>query len=154
MDFNAQNWSTVPYADIQNAIVLFDDHQSAHRRIFQEGAKFGFRRFMFDDNCEYQQCDALSMKWLCEVKRKDKWLGFIRDNFGKVRVPQTWNEHIEQSEELKTIKFYYEFPPVFKPKSRIRPLLSNYSLFMDHVGDVGKNESEFRSYAYLCYVEL
>lgn len=155
VDFNAINWSLIAsHNEIRNAVVLFDDHQSAHRRVFEEGTKYGFRRFIFDDNCEFQQCDALSMKWLCEVNRKEKWFGFVKDNFGKVKIPQTWDEHIQQTKELNSIKFYYEFPPVFGLNRKIVPLLSSYSTLLDYVGDIGKNEWEFRSYAYLCYIEF
>lgn len=153
VDFNCHNWTT-SNLDLENALILFDDHQSAFRRVFQEGLRFGFKRFIFDDNCEYQQCDALSMKWLCETRRKVEWNGYIRDNFGKIVVSQSWDEHIKQAEELDKIKAYYEFPPVFGNHRKIHPLVSDYDQFLNLVGDVAKNASEFASYAYMCYVEF
>lgn len=153
IDFNKHNWMASGL-DLRNAVVLFDDHQSAYRRVFQEGISFGFRRFIFDDNCEYQQCDALSMKWLCETKRKNEWRGYIVDDFGKTYLPQTWEEHIKQTEQLQKIKFYLEFPPVFGKHRKIEPLISDSLTFSRLVGNIARNDSEFRSYAYMCHLEI
>lgn len=152
-DFNQIDW--VEEVDHrQNVVILFDDHQSAYRRIFQEASKHGFRKFIFDDNCSYQQCDALSVKWMCETKRKAEWMGYIRDNFAKVVQNQTWDEHIRQSKELERLKVYYEFPPVIGDRSGVKALLQNRESFNRLLGPLSKNESEFRSYAFMCYLEL
>jgi hypothetical protein len=45
--------------------------------------------------------DCLSMKWVCERERRDAWPGIVRDNFGKSKTPQTWEEHVEQGDEAR-----------------------------------------------------
>lgn len=152
-DFNQINWS-VSNIDPSTALILFDDHQSAYRRIFKEAIPLGFNRIINDDNCAYQQCDALSMKWLCEVGRKREWMGYVRDNFGKITEKQTWDEHLAQVEELDRVRFYYEFPPVIGARGGIEPLVTDTRTLGYLVGDVAKNESEFRSYAFMGYVEF
>lgn len=75
-DFNEIDWS-MEGIDIDGMVILFDNHQSVYRRLFQEALKFGFKWFIVDDNCEFQQCDALSLKWMCEVTREKEWMGFV-----------------------------------------------------------------------------
>lgn len=152
-DFNEIDWS-MEGIDIDATVILFDDHQSVYRRLFQEALKFGFKRFIIDDNCEFQQCDALSLKWMCEVTREKEWMGFIRDNFGKIEVPQTWEEHMRQAAELKRLKTYYEFPPVIKDRKGVKALLKDQHELDRMVGPISKNWSEFRSYAFMAYAEV
>lgn len=153
VDFNAINWGE-ENIDKEKAVVLFDDHQSAYRRIFEEASRLGFKRFIFDDNCEYQQCDALSLKWMCETERKAEWKGYVLDNFGKVRVRQTWTEHLHQAKKLDSLQAYYEFPPIIRERRGIRALVKDKKVLGRLVGAISKNVSEFRSYAFLCYAQL
>lgn len=151
-DFNEIDWS-MEGIDIDGTVILFDDHQSVYRRVFQEALKFGFKRFIIDDNCEFQQCDALSLKWMCEVTREKEWMGFIRDNFGKIEVAQTWEEHMRQATELNRLKTYYEFPPVIRDRKGVKALLKDQHELDRMVGPISKNWSEFRSYAFMAYAE-
>lgn len=152
-DFNETDW--VSYGlNIEDTVILFDDHQSSFRRIFKEGMKMGFRRFIVDDNCDYQSCDAVSVKWLCEVKRKNEWRGYVLDNFGKHNTSQTWEEHLSEAKQLKTVKAYYEFPPVIEDRRGLHALIKNEEELKLLIGDLAHDKVEFKSYAFLGFLEL
>lgn len=111
-DFSMMKWDRFRF-NPEESLFFFDDHQSAYRRIFEEGANFGFKRFIEEDNFGYMKGDSVSMKWLCEVDRKHLWTGKVKDNFGKRVTSQTWNEHLVQANEVREkVKYYYEFPPL------------------------------------------
>lgn len=164
-DFSNMEWSSFPFHP-NESLFFFDDHQSAFKRIFQEGARFGFKRFIQEDNFGFLRGDSLSMKWLCEIERKDKWTGIVLDNFGRKKIAQTWEEHISQTKQLEEkIKHYYEFPPIV-PQSISRsarwaydeshaapPLLTDVDDVISIVGQEYIKE-ELSFYVHLCYVEL
>lgn len=153
-DFSKIAWNETRM-DLANAVVLFDDHQSADIRIIDQGRKAGFRRFIYDDNYAYPKGDNLSMKWLCETEGQKEWPGVIKRNFGRSSEPQTWEEHIKQAMELKEqVKYYVEFPPIMKAREYSSPaLVEDRIAFEGLVGPISKQPLEFGVYAYICYVE-
>lgn len=154
-DFGTINW-TKQGIDIGRTALLFDDHQSHYRRILQEARKFGFKHFIVDDNCAFQTCDALSLKWMCVTSRKDEWTGHISDNFGKTTIPQSWDEHMEQAKELNAIKAYYEFPPIFLniPIGGAVPLVDDKGTLERLVGPIANNSFEFDAYSFFGYAQF
>lgn len=154
-DFGAINW-TEQGIDIGRTALLFDDHQSHYRRIVQEARKFGFKHFIVDDNCPFQTCDALSLKWMCVTSRKDEWIGHVRDNFGKMTIAQSWDEHMEQAKGLDVIKAYYEFPPTFLniPIGGAVPLVDDKDTLEGLVGSIGNSSFEFDAYSFFGYAQF
>lgn len=146
----------------ENALVLFDDHQSAYRRILKEN-KHGFKRLIFEDNYPYQRGDALSLKSICEVQRQKAWRGLYMDNFARKIVKQNWEDHLAMGEELdKSLAIYYEFPPLASSKFVTRkaadeshtsePIIVNRFEFRRLLG--GIDRWEFEQYTHIAYVEL
>lgn len=168
--FNGMNFTDFGSVDFRaigvnpkQSVVFLDDHQSAFKRIFEEGAAAGFRRFIQEDNFGYQRGDNLNMKWLCEVDRKEEWRGIVFDNFGKIRTNQTWDEHLAQVNILDSnIKEYAEFPPtvsasiakprIYDPNEATKPLIEDMEEFKQLCGT--ENILEVVDYHYICYVEL
>lgn len=163
-DFGQIDWDALMKRnERQNALFFFDDHQSAFRRIFEEGAPLGFRRFVQEDNYRYLRGDALSMKWLCEVDRRERWRGVVTDDFARKRVNQTWDQHMKQTEILRhRVKFYYEFPPIlsqnvsnatmYDDAEAAPPLLEDEKVAKKLVGREYVDELKF--YQHISYVEL
>lgn len=111
-DFKAVDWAARG-VDPSRALVFFDDHQSGFRRVYREGAKMGFRRFIAEDNYPFPAGDSMSLKWVCERSRRELWPGSVRDNFGREVYSQTWAEHVALGDEMRErTKVYYEFPPI------------------------------------------
>lgn len=154
-DFGMINWNESD-VDVENAVVVFDDHQSADVRIFEQGKKAGFKRFVYDDNYAYLEGDNLSMKWLCEINGKHSWPGFVKRNFGRRNESQTWDQHMVHANKLKDqVKYYVEFPPVMAKRKFSSPaLVENRKLFEQMVGPISKQLLQFGVYAYICYVEM
>lgn len=152
-DFSTIDWRNESI-DIENTVVLFDDHQSADIRIFEQGMKkFGFSKFVYDDNFKTGEGDNLSMKWLCEMN-EEKWPGYIMRRFGRIISNQTWIEHRNQMRSLdKNIKSYYEFPPIFSKAHDIQPMVNNETMLQNLVGKSASDMHQFSSYGYICYVE-
>lgn len=164
-DFSNVEWASFPFRP-NESLIFFDDHQSAFKRIFEEGARFGFKRFIQEDNFGFLRGDSLSMKWICEIERKDMWSGIVLDDFGRKRIPQTWKEHISQTKELhEKVKHYYEFPPIvpqrisrsarwaYDENHAAPPLLTDVEDVISIVGQEYIKE-ELSFYVHLCYVEL
>lgn len=154
IDFAKIRWNESGI-DRQNAVVLFDDHQSADVRIVEQGRKHGFKRFLYDDNYAYLQGDNLSMKWLCETDGQSTWPGYVKRNFGRRNETQTWDVHMQHASRLKKqVKYYVEFPPIMKKREFSSPaLVEDRQEFEQLVGPISKQLLEFGVYAYICYVE-
>lgn len=161
-DFSEVDWSELD-VDPATAFVFFDDHQSGFRRVIKEGMRMGFRKFVTEDNYDYLKGDNMSLKWVCELTRKDEWRGVVKDNFGKVWTQQTWEEHLELGQVLaKHVRYYYEFPPIAATKltkqtrfdeNRVtRPLVHDKNLLLSLVGRQPNDEYNF--YTQLCFVEI
>lgn len=163
-DFGKLDWDNLVKRDNRrDAVFFFDDHQSAFRRIFEEGAPLGFRRFVQEDNYRYLRGDAVSMKWLCEVERRERWRGVIPDNFARKKDNQTWDEHMAQTEIIKhRVRFYYEFPPflsqnvsnttMYVDTEAAPPLLQDEDMALELVGSEYFDELKF--YQHISYVQL
>lgn len=160
-DFGQFDWNSFGL-DPKRTVVLFDDHQSAFRRIFREGMLSGFSKYIMDDNYGFQKGDNLNMKWLCETERKEEWSGAVLDNLGKIKTPQTWSEHILQVNELRQkLITYYEFPPTvsqqisnavsYDEAFAPAPLIRDVHMFNRLMGK--EYISELRNYVHICYVE-
>ena len=156
------DWKTKG-VDPQTAVVFLDDHQSGFRRVFREGHHHGFLRYILDDNYGYLEGDCLSLKWVCERERRDAWPGIVRDNFGKTKTPQTWEEHVKQGDEAeRKTKYYYEFPPIahekftnqtfYNSKYASQPIVTTQSDYDKLIPDLPA--IEFGGYTNFVYVEL
>lgn len=161
-DFSEVDWSEHD-VDPATAFVFFDDHQSGFRRVIEEGMQMGFRKFVTEDNYDYLKGDNMSLKWVCELTRKDEWPGIVQDNFGKTSTHQTWEQHLELGKTLgKYLRYYYEFPPVASTRvtkqnrfdeSRVtRPLVFDKNLLVRLVGR--QPNAEYNFYTHLCFVEI
>lgn len=96
-------------------LVLIDDHQSAFRRL-KEAVGLGFRHVMFEDNFFYMQGDNYALKWVCHRDDRYMWKGWVPDNFRRQNVSKSWEEHVQDGDELsRLLKSYYEFPPIVNP---------------------------------------
>lgn len=155
VDFKDVQWSKLE-VNPRKALILFDDHQSAFRRVFGEAKVKGFRKFVFDDNCDYMKCDFKSFKWLCETERQSEWTGIVPDDFNRTHTWQSWDDHIFQTKVLrKNIKIYYEFPPVRQRKLfSTEPLLKNKEVQRVIPEDILNNNNQLSNYHHMCYVEL
>lgn len=154
IDFSKIRWNETGI-DTANAVVLFDDHQSADIRIIDQGRKKGFKRFVYDDNYAYLEGDNLSMKWLCETEGQQTWPGYVKRNFGRRNETQSWEQHMRHATQLKhQVKYYVEFPPIMAArKFSSRALVEDRQVFEQLVGPISKQLLEFGVYAYICYVE-
>lgn len=105
----------------------------------------------------------MSLKWVCETERRDKWPGVVQDNFGKNLTRQTWEEHLELGKHLyRGTSVYYEFPPIadskitkqtrFDPKYASVPIITDPGLFRSLFSKFKK--SEFHMYTHFSYIEL
>ena len=160
-DFGDVDWAAMN-VDPEQTLVFLDDHQSAFRRIFDENSH-GFRRFIAEDNYDYLQGDNMSLKWVCERERKHLWRGSIRDNFGRNRSSQSWEQHLQLGDRMKSsLKTYYEFPPVaasaftnqtrFDERHATPPIVTDRKFFDTHLAALGKQE--FSMYTHFSFVEL
>lgn len=160
VDFKNVSWQDFGL-DFDRTIVLLDDHQSAFRRVIEEGRQLGFWRYMIDDNSDFLEGDNYSFKWVCEVERRDLWHGKIPDNFGRSITNMSWEEHEACGEEIrKYVRLYYEFPPIAcadmvtearNDKYRATPLYCN-SAALARIGF--EDYDELRNYGHFAYVEL
>jgi len=161
-DFGKLDWKGMG-VDVEGSVVFLDDHQSGRRRVFEEGASMGFRRFIMDDNYEYLKGDNLSLRWLCEMDGKERWPGWVADNFGRNRTRQNWEEHLMDAEMLrKRVKYYYEFPPVvsseLSAQTRFDERVTNEALFTTKEEFdrelAGVTAKEMNMYTHMAYVEI
>lgn len=159
LDFKAVNWSAIG-VDTENAVVVFDDHQSADIRILNQGRNAGFHKFIYEDNFYYLSGDSLSMRWLCEVNGESEWPGYVLRNFGKQRQKQTWEEHMNQANDMgNIIKHYMEFPPLidlhrYGFQKTTQALVESQERLKGLVGPIADDWKETHSYHYICYVEI
>jgi len=149
--------------DTKEAVVLLDDHQSVRRRVFEEGARMGFTRYLIPGNYEFGKGDTLSFRWLCEVSRKDEWPGIVRDNFGRNVSRQSWQEHMLDVRMIrKRIKYYYEFPPLvssflsnqtrFNGNETSQAIFTTQEEFDRQLADIDRKHLHF--YTHFAYVEI
>jgi hypothetical protein len=115
-DFSSIDWDHI--SDKGNALLFFDDHQDAFRRI-KAGGKIGFKNFIFEDNYPALRGDCYSLKkvllhsghtnghpptLLTKVK------GLLGRGDGSYISPnKTHAQYLH-----KHLATYYEFPPVYK----------------------------------------
>lgn len=160
-DFGHVDWALWGL-HIDRTVVLLDDHQSSLRRIFREGNRY-FKRFVVEDNYPAFGGDNLSMKWLCDVRSEEKWRGAINDNFAKIKINQSWSEHVKEATEATSqIKWYAEMPPIahqnltgqtrYDPENATPALITDRRLFEGFIQ--GMELEEFVMYTHFCYVEL
>lgn len=159
VDFAAVNWSERGVT-AERTVVFVDDHQSAYRRIFKVN-QIGFKHFIIEDNYPYLTGDALSLKTACEVQRRRP--GSYKDNFGRLKVNQTWEEHINMARELdEKLLSYYEFPPLVSPRFVVHtvaddwhtstPIVKRAVDFERHFGDV--DMWQFEQYKHIAYAHI
>lgn len=161
-DFGAIDWRARG-VDPAETLVFLDDHQSGYRRVFQDNLRFGFWRFIAEDNYPFPLGDNMSLKQVCETRRRGAWPGFVQDNFGKVKTDMTWEEHLRLGEKVeKYLTTYYEFPPLaaselsgqkrFDPKYASRAIVTEREEF-DALFK-GLNEKLLAMYTHFTYVEV
>ena len=162
IDFAKVDWKKED-VDPEGTLILFDDHQDAFRRL-NEAVERGFRRMMFDDNWGFRQGDCYSLKWVCEVERREEWPGKVRDNFYTTEISKSWEEHLEDGRRLGgLLKYYYEFPPVVNPwligsnkvlaKEAAPPIVSDIREFRKYGLDKFER-GEHEQYSYFAIVEI
>ncbi|PXF47682.1 hypothetical protein BWQ96_02544 [Gracilariopsis chorda] len=160
-DFASIDWAAKG-VNAQDTIVFLDDHQSAFRRIFAEN-KHSFTRFIVEDNYDYLKGDNMSLKWVCERSRKSLWQGTVRDNFGKNKTSQSWEQHLELGERLNSsFRTYYEFPPLasssmtgqtrYDELHSTPAIVTDRAFFDKHLSRFDKRQ--FAGYTHLCFAEL
>lgn len=161
-DFGEIDW-VARGVDPAETLVFLDDHQSGYRRIFQDNLRFKFWRFIAEDNYGYTLGDNMSLKNVCETKRKSKWPGLVQDNFGKKRTAMTWEEHLGLGKKVeKYLTTYYEFPPMaaseltgqkrWDPEYSSTPIVTDPIEFEKLFSKVDKKQ--FLMYTHFTYVEV
>ncbi|MEO8045846.1 MAG: hypothetical protein ABI684_01040 [Nitrospirota bacterium] len=130
-DFAEQEWLDVPY----RALVFFDDHQNAYKRL-QQCKWFGFTHIIFDDNYPISQGDCYSLKKafanagfepahsqqtsansniLSKIQRRfSRLIGVspisLTPQYDAVKIrPNDIDSRVLE----RHLEIYYEFPPVF-----------------------------------------
>ena len=139
-DLTQFNWKSIDTNFIENSIVFLDDHVCDYDRIVFL-RKFGFKKYIVEDNYPPGVGDQLSIKKILEGEEE-------------------YNE--QRNKILSFIKVYYEFPPIFSSRltrwgnpwntySVKNPLLDasyhtkeNYKIYSD----------EYYDYTYFGYVEV
>ena len=131
-DFQTIDWNNL---DKSKTLCFFDDHQDALPRI-KYAKKHGFKFLVFEDNYPIGQGDCISLKQLLEKGGKEA-------------------EYLN-----KTLKIYYEFPPIFKnPKNRWGIKWEDYPIKKSLLDKPNQEymkiyKKEAHNYNWLCFVEL
>ena len=151
------------------AVIFLDDHQSGYKRVFLQLRHQGFSEFVIDDNFAFGIGDNYSFKWVCEVERPRLWPGSVPDNFNKVKVPTTWEQHLAHSQFLKNdagLIHYYEFPPVvlstllpeapgYNATYASAPIVSDEAYYNEHLAYlVHENMFHFQAYQHFAYIRV
>lgn len=174
-DFFHVDWTKY---DINNSLIIIDDHQDAVRRI-QEANFLGFKRMIFQDNYAdiITAGDALSLKQAlsCHNFNIYKKVLFNEDKSQEYSAQKYINHMIQRyiTNECtpairmslkRIIKNYYECPPLLP-----LPFYSDYyaseyskighiskSIFNDYEKNNHKNLELFKNsvYNFMCFVEL
>lgn len=111
VDFSLVNWDKYKI-DKKETFILFDDHQSAFKRILQMD-KLGFKHACFDDNMPYGG-DNYNIKTLFKDFKKDEKV-FFMDNFGNVKKEISIEKHFANRRVFENlVRFYHEFEPILK----------------------------------------
>lgn len=165
VDVGKVNWKEKG-VDPASTVMFIDDHQSAYRRIFLELRKQGFHRFLIEDNYPYALGDNMSFKWVCELKRKEKWPGQVPDNFKRLTYPNvSWEQHLKQASFLPSVVVqYYEFPPIaasdltgqkrFEPELSSKPIISDAEYFQRKGLSTLRDEHELEGYTHFLFIEI
>lgn len=165
-DFSLVNFDKV---DKNTSICFFDDHQSALTRLQQMKWK-GFSKGIFEDNYPAKRGDCYSLKkmfedagFVAEQPSKLKFKVFLKKMLQKIAGCRN-NFEIEpnkthNSELIKNLALYYEFPPIFKEENTrwgdkwdddIYP--TKPPLFDSNVKHTLRHEA--LSYTWMCLVEI
>jgi len=117
-DFSEIDWSMIE--DKSDTLLFFDDHQNALKRI-KTGKGIGFKQFIFEDNYPAKRGDCYSLKKAFQhagFEPEQQATQGLKAKIMKLFKPSNLEPvqpNKEDSEYLKrTLKTYYEFPPVFK----------------------------------------
>lgn len=163
-DFSYLNINTT---DKDQAICFFDDHQNALLRLQQMRWK-GLKRAIFEDNYPVPRGDCYSLKKIFanagfSPEKRNDLRGKVKDLLSRylpVNCSQNILGNTTHSAELKkSLKLYYEFPPLFKePCTRwgdewCEPSYPTKPAIFDSSFHHELREEAFH-YNWMCYVEL
>lgn len=162
IDIAKVDWSSEAI-NPDTTVLFIDDHQSGYRRAFLEMSKFGFSKFLVENNYPYLKGDNYSFKWVCKTRRSSQWPESVNDNFAHTKISMTWEKHMEHARFMsKVLKTYYEFPPValtelsgqtrFVPEYTSAPIVTDRDFFQKHLSSFEK--VELNGYTHFAYVEI
>lgn len=160
-DFSRLDWS---YADVENAVVFFDDHQNAYERL-KDMHWLGFRHAIFEDNYPRGEGDFYSLRHLragaghphiqmspayksAPREMVKRWLvePMLR-RLGPAQNVIVQPNDADRANLTRKVASYLEFPAVLLndrnnwggdwagPYEAVEPLFSSYSSLLSQIGD-------------------